>query len=152
MKGAPRLQTERHHPLAPHVKTSDAPSRRRNLGAQGATWSISALQSPTSFFFFSFSSSPASGCKGQREALISFFSFLGPKQRRLVPILLKEHGPKQCRFGPFYFKKNRPKRRNFGACSFKIKNRPKWRHFGHIFHYNPPFLVVFNRQLFQILP
>ena len=37
VKGAPRLEAARRHPLAPRLKAGDTPSRRRRLGTQGAT-------------------------------------------------------------------------------------------------------------------
>ena len=85
VKGAPRLWAAWRHPPTPCLKVGDTPSWRRRLGVMrstGVPWS------PTfsfSFFFF-FSSSPASGCKGQRETLIFFFfDFLGPKWHRFRP-------------------------------------------------------------------
>ncbi|RVW35135.1 hypothetical protein CK203_085898 [Vitis vinifera] len=58
VKGAPRLRAAQCHPPVPRLKASDAPSRRRRLGA---TRSTGAPRSPTSFF-------SALGCRGHREA------------------------------------------------------------------------------------
>ena len=130
MKGMSRLQPERHHPLAPFLKVSDAPSRRHRLGAQGVTQSTGVPRSTTFFFsfffFFLFLFLFFSSVRLQRAKKISnfFFSFLGPKRHRLVPILLKEQGPKWRRFGAYYF---------------KIKNKSKWHRFGYVFHSNPLF-------------
>ena len=143
MKGTPRLWAVRHHPPVPCLRQcpyTKAPLRH-------ATWSTGAPRSPIFFVFFFFFSSSVSGCRGQREAIIFFF---GTKTTSFWTFLKMV---KMMSFWPFlflFFK--RPKRHRFGACYFKIKNRPKGRHFGLVFPFTLLFWLFSTRQPSQILP